>query len=282
MKLAVILGVSQMVLGILIKGSNTIYFGSALDFIFEFVPQILFMLSTFGYMVFCIFLKWATDWNSKPDGMMSAPSIISTFIEMFFNGGKVTKPLWGDGSQQSTIEIVLLLISLIAVPMMLIPKPLILYIQNAIRSRSKRSRESLPLLEGHDHHGEEFDFGEVVVHTLIETIEFVLGSISHTASYLRLWALSLAHAELSKVFFQRTLASNVEDSNFVGIFIGFFIFANINLVVLMCMDSMECFLHTLRLHWVEFQTKFFKGDGVRFTPFSFEESISQYIERSSS
>ena len=47
--------------------------------------------------------------------------------------------------------------------------------------------------------------------------------------------------------------------------------------VMLAMDVLECFLHAMRLHWVEFQSKFFKADGTRYIPFDFNSILEDAI-----
>jgi len=117
---------------------------------------------------------------------------------------------------------------------------------------------------------------------MIETIEFVLGTVSNTASYLRLWALSLAHTELADTFLKLCFAFAFKGKN-VSATIGLSLVLwpvlwTVTFGVLMCMDLLECFLHTLRLHWVEFQNKFYKGDGYKFKPYSFTTILNEVLE----
>ena len=259
MKMSVIIGVSQMILGIFLKGLNGIYFGDTLDFVCEFIPRIIFMCLLFGYMNLLIYIKWATDWSSDTS---KAPSIISQLLMIFLNNGSTGEegnklPLWrkDDYRIQEKFQFNALVICVICVPIMLIPKPIIEYMKLSKEEDNKKS------------------FTDLIVEQIIGTIEYVLGTVSHTASYLRLWALSLAHAQLSKVFFDITLLGFIQNGNIIGMMVGFFLLANITLGVLMGMDLMECFLHTLRLHWVEFMDKFYHADGYAFQPFSFK-----YIE----
>ena len=58
MKLAVILGVFQMSIGIVLKGLNALHFRQRLDFLFEFIPQICLLLALFGWMDVLIIAKW--------------------------------------------------------------------------------------------------------------------------------------------------------------------------------------------------------------------------------
>jgi V-type H+-transporting ATPase subunit a len=204
-------------------------------------------------------------------------------MNMFLKLGQLEdqNALWVDRTGQETIQLALMLIAVICVPWMWLIKPLyershyqqlneaLQAHEPGLSSNQKYANfddEHKQVLKAHEH-----DFGEEFVNQTIETIEYVLGCVSNTASYLRLWALSLAHGQLSKVFFEKCIATTIETGNPFLVVLGFFVFANVTVGVLMAMDAMECFLHALRLHWVEFQSKFYRGDGIKFMPFSFEQ-----------
>jgi len=126
-------------------------------------------------------------------------------------------------------------------------------------------------------------FGEAFIHQVIETIEFVLGTVSNTASYLRLWALSLAHSQLSETFFNLIFKYTFHFGNLgYTILVGVLlwpVFWTVTFGVLLCMDLLECALHTLRLHWVEFQNKFYKGEGYAFAPLNYKAIFTEVLEK---
>lgn len=266
MKMSILLGVAQMNLGIILSYFNATFFRSGVNVWCQFIPQIIFLNSLFGYLSLLIILKWASG---------SQADLYHVMIYMFLSP---TDEL-GDNQLfpgQKTAQLVLLLLAFVSVPWMLLPKPFILKMQHQARHQGQSyeplqsTDESLQPETNHDSHGhEEFEFSEVFVHQMIHTIEFVLGAVSNTASYLRLWALSLAHSELSSVFYEKVLLLAWGYNNIIILIVGIIIFIFATVGVLLVMETLSAFLHALRLHWVEFQNKFYEGDGYKFFPFSF-------------
>lgn len=83
MKFAVIIGIFQMSIGIFLKCLNTLHFGQYLDLVFEWLPQQIFLLTTFGYMCLLIIKKWTIPWGLEGGPLTSeAPSIIGQMIAM--------------------------------------------------------------------------------------------------------------------------------------------------------------------------------------------------------
>lgn len=293
MKLSIIFGVVHMIFGVCMSVINNVHFKRKVNIILEFMPQLIFLVLLFAWMVFMMFFKWVAygPENEPPFSPGCAPSVLILFINMMLF--KSTEPPHGCNEfmfdAQSTIQTVFVLISLLCIPWMLLGKPL--YVICTRKNKDKQighngdvnqGMEMTPepaeapkavQHEGGHGHDEDEPLSEIFIHQAIHTIEYVLSTISHTASYLRLWALSLAHAQLSEVLWNMVLSMGTKSSSYTGSIMLFFVFgvwALFTLAILVMMEGLSAFLHTLRLHWVEFMSKFYEGLGHLFHPFSFK------------
>ena len=370
MKTSVIIGVTQMTFGLLLSAANARYFHDHPALYLEFIPRLLFLLCTFGYMIALILYKWTVDWT-QPHAPPQV-NLIQTMINMFLQPGSVDdqhRLYPGQGAVQAA----LLAVALLSVPVMLLGPPWMEHREHKAKAKEEEEQSHLPADHGaialtvdhdalqasshrrrkghstrrskkkgeyetvaadsddddlvdddekqppaddekhaqphsyqtHPHallplavdhalhkrtavaHASSssssssaaadasqaaslsphstYSFSDALIAQSIHTIEFVLGCVSNTASYLRLWALSLAHAQLAGVFWSKMImqygllaAGESRHASVMSVLmsvVGVSVWAGATFAVLLCMDVLECFLHALRLHWVEFQNK---------------------------
>uniref|UniRef100_A0A8C7QJF4 V-type proton ATPase subunit a n=1 Tax=Oncorhynchus mykiss TaxID=8022 RepID=A0A8C7QJF4_ONCMY len=253
MKMSVIIGVVHMTFGVCLSFFNYIHLNQLSSVFLVLIPELLFMQCLFGYLVFMVLLKWVVF---SPQDSDLAPSILIHFIDMFlFTENEDNPPLYRG---QMIVQRVLVVVALASVPVLLLGKPLYLYYNHRRRANTRGVRG------GRERERERET--DVFMHQAIHTIEYCLGCISNTASYLRLWALSLAHAQLSEVLWVMVMRISLSWQGYVGsvvLAVIFSFFATLTVSILLVMEGLSAFLHALRLHWVEFQNKFYSGTGYK-------------------
>jgi V-type H+-transporting ATPase subunit a len=233
MKMAIIVGFFHMNLGVAISFVNALHFRNKVDLYGLLIPQTIIYAAFLGYLVFLIIYKWLVT--------SDRPSLIGVLVNMFTTPFVLGEEMYPN---QHAVQLSLLGIMLLCVPWLVLSKPLYLIF--------KRMVERDKILE-------------LWIDQFIHCIEFGIGLISNTASYLRLWAVSLAHQQLTEVLHNFTIgqSSLVWAVGLLGVYIA------ATFLMLIGMEGLSSCLHALRLNWVEFHSKFYRGDGYAFEPLSF-------------
>ena len=114
-----------------------------------------------------------------------------------------------------------------------------------------------------------------------EAFDTILVFLSNTISYSRVFALALVHGGLFLALFSATGALTGIDSEHlvisniispIGLIWLIIIFMGTMLII--ALEGLIVFLHTLRLHYYEWFTKFFEASGIKYRPFTVQRTYT--------
>lgn len=114
-----------MTFALCLQVPNHIRFKRISDIYTNFIPQMLFLQSIFGYLVICILYKWTVNWD---ESTIAPPSLLNMLIQMFLKPGSV-EPEMQLYRGQPIIQMGLLGLAFVCVPWLLISKPYLEYQQ---------------------------------------------------------------------------------------------------------------------------------------------------------
>jgi len=275
MKMSVVIGVIHMLFGTIISFFNYWHFKSFGELLVVFIPELLYMASIFGYLTVAIIYKWCTYWEGA-----QAPGLMNMLIYMFLSPGNVDKneELYPN---QGLVQVILLIIAVVSIPVLLLGRPIVQKMKNKnVNTEELPTSNEVVAYSERDYKAPVWSFSEAFINQAVHTIEYCLSGISHTASYLRLWALSLAHGQLSEVLWDMLLNNVIKLElplivKAIAMFAIIAAWLGLTVAILLIMEGLSAFLHALRLHWVEFNSKFYKGEGYKFHPFSFRKILKK-------
>ena len=107
MKISLIFGLIHMVFGVTLSAWNKVLKRKYAEILVEFIPQLIFLVFIFCYLIFLIFFKWVSysanvDKHGAEDNFFSehcAPNLLITFINMMLfkvpTRGKSLLESWG-------------------------------------------------------------------------------------------------------------------------------------------------------------------------------------------
>ena len=120
------------------------------------------------------------------------------------------------------------------------------------------------------HSPKPHSIAEYMIETVMDIIEIALSLFANTISFIRVGAFALSHAGLSIVTY--TLAG-MTDPHFRSA--GALLIIIIGNIFIIGFEGLICGIQSMRLEYYEFFGKFFKGDGIVFSPFTIQEKTSE-------